>query len=790
MKINYCLVACDLNKNYVEFIPLVIQVWSTIVGVNVKVILIANSLPQNLIQYSKHITLFKPIDGIPSSFMAQCIRILYPCLFNDKQNIIISDMDLIPLQKKYYIDTVKDFNDDNFIVYRNVISDHNQYPICFCLANSTVWRDIFNIKSENDITNTLIEWYESLKGDYNISCPYSVGWALDQIKLFEKVNQWNSKTTKLILLYDEFTGFNRLNRSSKQSMINNCDVYKLLVSNNVYTDFHLPKPYSDFKDIIDEIIDLNKYLVCKKMKLLVDTTDYNFTINLTNDLNINIYDKPVIFHCYWNSVLTEKHLLSIKSCYFFNVYKKEKREIILWVDNFIENEFFYEIKKYASIKRFVLEDEKTDIFKNKNLNCKDSIAFYSDLVRTILLYKYGGCWFDSDIYFLRCFDPLFSTFENEIMVYQWENQFYPNNAIYISLQPFSDKLEHIIAFIIQRNRGWGFQDAQLTYDLPMDFLVLPCSWFDGSWIQNPYNLSCDDFFKNTDKVITFENFFKNAFCYHWHNRYNYIIEDNSIIKQLDAIISKKMERTYYFSLTSIPSRFEQLENVLLSLLNQTIRPQAIYVHIPVEYCRFGADFTLPSFTHLDTVIINRCKDYGSNTKFLPMLLLDEIDKDAPIIIVDDDCIYSEQLAESLLNLQSKYEGNVATCMFGVTHFSYFLKLKWEIYQNGQNIEPAGFRGVKEGFIDIFEGFGGVCLKKKFFKSDVFDFPCDEIKFCDDIWLSAHVLKNKYKIVVSHQSQMSSFFQDEVDALKNDVNKEMRDFVTMNKVMELYNIFHL
>lgn len=245
---------------------------------------------------------------------------------------------------------------------------------------------------------------------------------------------------------------------------------------------------------------------------------------------------------------------------------------------------------------------------------------------------------------------------------------------------------------------------------------------------------------------------------------------------------------YYFSLTSIPSRFEKLEKVLQSLLFQTIKPEAIYIHIPFEYWRFGSAFTVPSFSHLEKVIINRCKDYGSNTKFLPMMDVD-IDNDIPIIIVDDDCIYNEDLAETLLDLQRRYDGDVASCMFGVTHFTYFLKLKWEIHQNGQSIEPVGFRGVNEGYIDVFEGFGGVCLKKKFFQKDVLDFPLNEIYFSDDIWLSAHVIKNKFRIVVSEQKLKSNFFQDEVDALKNDVNKGIRDYVTMNKVMEMYDIYH-
>ena len=40
-----------------------------------------------------------------------------------------------------------------------------------------------------------------------------------------------------------------------------------------------------------------------------------------------------------------------------------------------------------------------------------------------------------------------------------------------------------IEFIVKRNLGWGFQEANLTYDLPLDMLVLPVSWFNADWIK-------------------------------------------------------------------------------------------------------------------------------------------------------------------------------------------------------------------------------------------------------------------------------------------------------------------
>lgn len=275
------------------------------------------------------------------------------------------------------------------------------------------------------------------------------------------------------------------------------------------------------------------------MKLLFNTTDYEETINyaLKNLNNNNNYNNSVIFHCFWHGILNEKHLYSILSCYYFNIYNNNNNKIILWLENNIPNYYNIEIKKYAEIRTFSLIDELKEAQFMNNINYQSyNLSLYSDVVRYVLLYNYGGVWFDLDCLFLRCFNPLFNNFSNDICVYQWANINFPNGAIYISLEPKSNKMKKNILFIIERNRGWGFEEANLTYDLNLDLLVLPCSWFDASWISNPLKLSFNDFFINTTIDYNFDNFFKGAFVYHWHNKWNNKIEDYSPCKRLINII--------------------------------------------------------------------------------------------------------------------------------------------------------------------------------------------------------------------------------------------------------------
>lgn len=245
------------------------------------------------------------------------------------------------------------------------------------------------------------------------------------------------------------------------------------------------------------------------------------------------YEGDVIFHCYWQGMLNEKHLISIKSCYYFNVLNKQNRKIVLWIKDYFPSRVYREISKYAEIKIFNLEEEiKGTFLQQANLYNSFNPVAYSNFVRMVLLYKYGGCWFDLDVFFLKDFSPLFNAFKDEICLYRWERRNYPNSAIIISLAPYDERLQQNMLLIMGLNRGWSFQSAQLTYDLPLQFTVLPCEWFDAAWLEENTDRLFDSFFEFSEQKIFLDNFYPSSFCYHWHNRWNKKIEPGSPIFRL------------------------------------------------------------------------------------------------------------------------------------------------------------------------------------------------------------------------------------------------------------------
>ena len=256
MKIDFVLTSCNINEKYIEYFPIIHNLWKNSFNLEIKLILISDEIPDNLLEIADNIILFPPIDNIHSAYISQVIRILYPALFNNK-NILITDCDIIPISKRYFINNVGRYTDDKFISYRDAYLKQKMIAICYNLANSATWASIFNIKSEEDIRARLIEWYNP---EYN-GIKNCEGWYTDQKKLYEYVFNWTEKNDRFIQLRDNDLLFNRLDKRDRQYIIDN---YKLIlekIRDKEYTDFHIYKNHHEspmiLKEIINEIILLN-----------------------------------------------------------------------------------------------------------------------------------------------------------------------------------------------------------------------------------------------------------------------------------------------------------------------------------------------------------------------------------------------------------------------------------------------------------------------------------------------------------------------------------------------------
>ena len=239
IKLGTVITSSDLNPVYCEFIPLFIKAWNTLFPeVDVFVILIANDIPDFLKDYSKNIKLFKPIEGIHTAFQAQCIRLLYPQHIEKNEGVLITDMDMIPMNRFYYEDAIKNISKNTFIAYRDVLLPR-EIPICYNIAIPSIWRKMFE-------GETIEKWYQTTKysGIHGGS-----GWNTDQTVLIKKFNEYSGEKT---ILNDRITKYKRLDRWG--SNFNDPDLRNKIKS-GIFSDYHCLRPYSQYKQINDFIVE-------------------------------------------------------------------------------------------------------------------------------------------------------------------------------------------------------------------------------------------------------------------------------------------------------------------------------------------------------------------------------------------------------------------------------------------------------------------------------------------------------------------------------------------------------
>jgi hypothetical protein len=193
-----CIVtACNDNPLYINFIPYFIKSWKLLYPkIDIKIIMINDIIPENFLNYKEYIILFPPIENIPSSFISQNIRLYYPAILNYNNGIMITDIDMIPMNKVYYIENIKNYDNNKFITLRDVlIKDYKEVAMCYNIGINKLWSEIFEINNIDDIKKKIIDSYEIIKNHKKERI-----WITDQRQLYDNLVKWSKKTGQWIIL--------------------------------------------------------------------------------------------------------------------------------------------------------------------------------------------------------------------------------------------------------------------------------------------------------------------------------------------------------------------------------------------------------------------------------------------------------------------------------------------------------------------------------------------------------------------------------------------------------------
>jgi hypothetical protein len=232
MKIDYCLVGSDTNPYYYDFWPIISSVWKNKFNITPVLGLICDEDSELFDDGYGLVKKIKSIPNLSAGWQSQIVR-MYLSKFL-KGNCIISDIDMIPLSKKYFIDDMKIYKKNELIV----LSSHhpqtngtNQYPMCYVVGDSLILNKIFN---------TNLEWYEF------VNLIPNNGWYSDQHYLFSCIQKYGLTNVKF-----PYRGFinDRVDRG-------NWTYDSELVKNGHYIDSHLLRPYDSNSEQINNLISL------------------------------------------------------------------------------------------------------------------------------------------------------------------------------------------------------------------------------------------------------------------------------------------------------------------------------------------------------------------------------------------------------------------------------------------------------------------------------------------------------------------------------------------------------
>lgn len=234
LKLDRAIVSTDTNPTYIEFWPIVARAWKELIGVQPTLALIA---PADVVvdETVGDVIRFEPLPGIPTALQAQVIRLLLPALFPD-DGCVISDIDMIPINKKYFIDSVQNAPDNAFVVYRNKAYDAHahRYPMCYNAARGSVFSEIFHITSREEIPDKIKQWHA-----------LNLGWATDELVLYRSLAQWPQQKTRIVRLNH---GVER--RIDRIDWNFDCTA----ATRKFYIDAHCLRPYHVYKKEIDTLL--------------------------------------------------------------------------------------------------------------------------------------------------------------------------------------------------------------------------------------------------------------------------------------------------------------------------------------------------------------------------------------------------------------------------------------------------------------------------------------------------------------------------------------------------------
>lgn len=225
MKIDFALMSSTPDPFYIDFWPLVANMWRDVIGI--EPVLIYSPDDGAVLDESHGLIIRIPeVPGVPPYLQALWSRYWYTQFWSDKV-LVISDVDMLPISRSYFVDQLESIPDTTYL---HLDGKYPRLPSCYHVAMGKKFQETLEINM--NFSSSLYRIMEHL-GHEGLSPLPLVFWGADE----------SYSTSRLV-------GKNRIEMFSRGWPSGRIDrnnwIYDPLKISD-YIDAHLPRPFSEHK---------------------------------------------------------------------------------------------------------------------------------------------------------------------------------------------------------------------------------------------------------------------------------------------------------------------------------------------------------------------------------------------------------------------------------------------------------------------------------------------------------------------------------------------------------------
>lgn len=277
---------------------------------------------------------------------------------------------------------------------------------------------------------------------------------------------------------------------------------------------------------------------------------------------------------------------------------------------------------------------------------------------------------------------------------------------------------------------------------------------------------------------------------------------------------RDVRRRIVVSLSTIPSRIDYIRPTIVSIFNQTMKADTVYLVVGNKSSMLDGGkerekVQLPNFIinmsdHGSLKVLQPEEDLGPVDKLVHALILERENNNTRILYLDDDMIYAPHTIQSLI-LASELHEQSAIAFSGAKLRSNFRQIRHS--DISKDCHPnlyfymGGLDCYEDRAVDIVQGFMGVVVQPRFFDIDKFlrlvkdaSMPIG-VRKSDDWLISSHLeMRNITRILVTpHDTKLDNTPQfntiaSKTNALSSDGMHEnaMLTAVYLQERLEIWN----